>query len=182
MSQKDDPKTFEYLQELFQHSSRVVFAYHVESNSFSYLNPAFEKIWNLSADEASANPVSLLEAVHPEDKAFVRTCYKEFLAGKVKGKIEFRLLLPDEQVKWLCLRTPVLIKEDSGQHVITGMLEDLTTVREHYNLLEKFAAKKNTVLEILSHDLAGPLTNIKALSALLAEETKTYGNKDLEKL
>ena len=90
MSQKDAPKTFEYLQELFQHSSRVVFAYHVESNSFSYLNPAIEKIWNLSADEASANPVSLLEAVHPEDKAFVRTCYGEILAGKEKEMIEFR--------------------------------------------------------------------------------------------
>ena len=181
MSQKDAPKTFEYLQELFQHSSRVVFAYHVESNSFSYLNPAIEKIWNLSADEASANPVSLLEAVHPEDKAFVRTCYGEILAGKEKEMIEFRLMLGKGNFKWLCLTTPLLIKDASGRH-ITGMVDDLTAMREQYNVIEKFAAKKDSVLEILSHDLAGPLTNIKALSAILAEETKAYGNEDVEKL
>lgn len=181
MSIKDAPKTWEYLQELFQRSSRIVFAYHVESRTFSYLNPAFEKIWNLSPDQASASPASLLEAVHPEDKAFLKSCYGEILAGKEKEKIEFRLMLDKGDFKWLCLSHPLLIKDASGQH-ITGMVDDITAVREQYNVLEKFAAKKDSVLEILSHDLAGPLTNIKALSAILAEETKAYGNKDLEKL
>lgn len=65
-------------------------------------------------------------------------------------------------------KSPFLIKEAANQHVVIGVVEDITKAKEHYMLLEKFAAKKDSVLEILSHDLAGPLNNIKGISSLLA--------------
>ncbi|MEK6481397.1 HAMP domain-containing sensor histidine kinase [Catalinimonas sp. 4WD22] len=41
-------------------------------------------------------------------------------------------------------------------------------------MLNKFAAKKNAVLEILSHDLSRPLINIQSLSKMLSEQLSDH--------
>jgi two-component system sensor histidine kinase VicK len=182
MPHNSSSNLFKYFKELSEHTDNIIFAYQVERTKFSFLNPAFEKVWNISIDKAISNPALLIEAVHPDDKGFIINSYKELLQGKKKEKIEFRLLLDNGNIRWLCLKTPLLIKEENNQNVIIGVLEELTEIKERYDTLEKFAAKKNSILEILSHDLAGPLKNIKGLSSHLAEEIKEYNNKELEEV
>lgn len=94
----------------------------------------------MPVDRVKSNPASLLNAVHPEDRDFLINSFKEFLKGNKKENIEFRIQLEDGKIKWVNLSTPVLIEEAPGRQVISGLLEDITEVKEHYAVLEKFAA------------------------------------------
>lgn len=104
MENKSKANTFKYFNELSEHTSKAIFAYHVESNEFSYLNSSFEQIWNKSLESAKSKPASLLETVHPEDKDFIINSYKQLLKGKKKEEVEFRILLNEEHIRWLCLK------------------------------------------------------------------------------
>lgn len=57
---------------------------------------------------------------------------------------------------------------------IIGYAQDITAQKEYNDVLKKFSDKKNAILNILSHDLAGPLANIQVLSAMLADDAKAY--------
>lgn len=96
-----------------------------------------------------------------------------------RQEIEFRIVFPDNRIKWIRAHH-LTIAEADDKHVLTGMAEDFTPQKDSYDTLEKFAAKKNTVLEILSHDLAGPLNNIKGLSGLLVNSLKQYENPEVD--
>lgn len=182
MHETSSSDTFKYFKELSEHTSKAIFAFQVESATFSYLNSSFEQIWGKPVESIQSRPASLLETVHPEDREYLISAYHQLLEGKKKDSIEFRILVEDDKTRWLYLSNPFLIKEAHNQHVIIGMLEDRTNEKENYTVLEKFAAKKNSILEILSHDLAGPLINIQGISSLLADEIKEYKNPQIEKM
>ncbi|WP_017731348.1 PAS domain-containing sensor histidine kinase [Nafulsella turpanensis] len=181
MQKKDPSGAFHYFKELSENSSKIFFAYQITSNTFSFLNTRFEQLWKQSVDSIKDNPASLLETVHPEDREYVSRSYQQLLKGIKKEEIEFRILPEEENPRWVLVSDPLLIKGPAGEQAIIGMAEDITAAKENYAVLEKFASRKNSILEILSHDLAGPLNNIKTASALLADEIKQYQNPELEK-
>src|SRR5690606_40804101 len=100
MPHKSASSSFKYFQQLFDRNSKIFFAYHVESNQFSYINSAFEKVWDLPLEKALSNPVTLLEGLHPADKGFIIDSYKALLQGKEKEEVEFRLQLNDGTIRW----------------------------------------------------------------------------------
>jgi hypothetical protein len=53
--------------------------------------------------------------------------------------------------------------------------DDITAQKGYNDYLKKYSDKKNSILNILSHDLAGPLGMIHNLSTLLEEDAKSSG-------
>jgi two-component system sensor histidine kinase VicK len=170
-----------FLVEVAERTSQLVFGFDVNSNRFIYLNPSFEVIWNKTRESVYANPAALLETVHPEDRAYLLDAYEKLLKGTMKKELEFRIVVPNNLVRWLYL-TPLIIQQEEGQRTIAGFAEDRTSLRENQFYVQKFAARKNSLLEILSHDLSGPLSNIQGLSSLLTAELQHYNNPKLNKL
>ncbi|MFD1755610.1 histidine kinase dimerization/phospho-acceptor domain-containing protein [Rufibacter sediminis] len=72
-----------------------------------------------------------------------------------------------------------MVTEAQGKETITGIVDHITAQKESVANMQKFAAKKDSVLEILSHDLAGPLNNIHALTEILSESTERYGDEEV---
>ncbi|GAB3834574.1 hypothetical protein GCM10028895_55170 [Pontibacter rugosus] len=81
----------------------------------------------------------------------------------------------------MCL-TPSLLEDTSGRRLVIGHAEDITASRHYNDNLKKFSNKKNSILNILSHDLAAPLANIESLSALLSEQPGQQGNEESQKI
>jgi len=168
------------LQFLANHSRFAIFIYEVEINQFTYLNPAFKKSFNLTS-ESAIDVASLLKMVHPDDQQYVEETCLKLLKDNSSKEMEFRITLPAQEEQWVCL-TPFLMDNASEQQRIIGSLEDITASKQYNDYLKKFGNKKNSVLHILAHDLAGPLAIIKSISELLSEETKSYGSEELDKL
>jgi len=77
----DESSNYEVFKSLIRQTSRVLFAYKVESASITFLNNSFSQIWRRTRESAIANPAVVLESVHPEDRAYLVKEYQELLDG-----------------------------------------------------------------------------------------------------
>jgi PAS domain S-box-containing protein len=89
-----------------------------------YANAAYEVIWGRSRESLYADPMTLLAGVHPDDRARVTSA----LAGMLRGEydIEFRVVRPDDDVRWVSSRG-VPVRDERGEICrIAGITEDVT--------------------------------------------------------
>jgi two-component system, OmpR family, sensor histidine kinase VicK len=153
------------LEKIVALTHQVFFIYDREANYMIHVNKAFERVWDRSIESISQTPASLLSTVHPEDREYVQKQYQSLLSDRENKNIEFRITLPDQSIKWICVSAFVL--EEEGIPLVTGIAEDISKVKAYNFNLMKFNSKKNSLLEILSHDLSGPLATIQGMSALI---------------
>ncbi|GAA4299922.1 PAS domain-containing sensor histidine kinase [Nibribacter koreensis] len=156
------------LEQILEKTRRLVFSFDVDAGIFTYLNSAFEQVWNHTREQLYTNPSLFLDSIHPEDKDFLLAEIQELLNGEQKEELEFRVRIAGNAEKTLLL-SPVVLKDERGHVLVTGIAEDITSKKDNITNLQKFAAKKNSILEILSHDLAGPLASIQSISGSLSE-------------
>ncbi|WP_157494184.1 PAS domain-containing sensor histidine kinase [Fulvivirga imtechensis] len=166
-----------YFEEAADHAHHGYFAFNNASLQLLYINPAVEIIFNRSIAEISTKPESILEMVHPDDREHVIEAYRGIKKGKRKV-LEFRINSAEKELRWL----KVAWYSNNKEAVVVGVVEDITSRRENEDLMKKFASKKDSVLEILSHDLAGPLTKIKGAASLMTEELERHNHPMLEKM
>lgn len=146
---------------------RVCFSVELKSYQFVYLNPAFETVFDIPRGEADA--IQLLQFIHPDDRAYLEQFYNELKPGEFRDNIEFRIILPNEQLYHLRLIS-YLHGKTLKTSTLTGYLEDITASKEHERKLDDLSNRKNAILNILSHDLAGPLGAIQNYTYLLAKQ------------
>lgn len=116
-----DPTNLEFFA---NHSRQAIFIYEVEPNHFTFLNPGFEQAFRLPA-ESAIDAGSLLRMVHPDDRQYVQETYQRILKDKETEEIEFRITLPEQDERWVCL-TPFLISNAAGRRRVMGYAEDVT--------------------------------------------------------
>jgi len=145
---------------------QLMFSIDWKQDTFLYLSPAYASIWDTPLQEAPA-PSSWLRSFHPEDIPQVTDFFETLHAG-TREQLECRIITATRTQKWV--RIVAIIP--AGTSVVTaGTIEDISSQQEHRATLQHFTDRKNTVLQLLSHDLLGPLGNIELSAKLLAEES-----------
>jgi len=155
------PDTLRSLTEL---SCQLYFSYSLGEKRFVYLNPAFNEFFDLDAEPTV--PL-LLAMVHPEDQEYVASQCVACMTGNVVKDVECRIVRGESE-RYIRI-FPYLIREGQEQ-LLMGYAEDITRYKSQLNVISKHNAKKNSILGILSHDLAAPLGFIQNLSSLLDQE------------
>lgn len=166
------------LLELAEHDYKLYFVYSISTGRVVYINPAFTLFFKKTIDEV--NPDELLAMVHVEDRDYLKQSYESMLPGEVKHHMEFRIWLP-ERTECVLRLSLFLNDRDDGEQTVTGYMEDITAYVAHAKNLNEINNKKNSILNILSHDLAGPLGSIKNFAVLLSRKTKQFENDDINK-
>jgi two-component system, OmpR family, sensor histidine kinase VicK len=177
----NEQRNYEIFKKLINKTGKVLFSFDADASRLTFLSHSFSQIWRRPPESVIANPELILQTIHPDDRDYLVTEYEELLSGVLKERIEFRIKLPDNSARWLQLSPQLIITED-GTRFIAGMLDDITIAKENINTLQKYGAKKNSVLEILSHDLSGPLATIQMLADALSDQTKEYGSDEVDKI
>ncbi|KAA3437076.1 sensor histidine kinase [Rufibacter hautae] len=157
---------------------QAYFIYHCGKHQMQYLNQAFREVVGLSREEALADASRLLQQVHPDDHSFLMEQYQKLQGKGTQKGIEVRLVLPGQNLKWVCLSVTVL--EEAGERYLCGFAEDVTLRKEYQNNILKFNSKKNSTLEILSHDLAAPFQNIQGMMGMLETEIESASPATVE--
>ncbi|MDQ4140090.1 MAG: PAS domain-containing sensor histidine kinase [Bacteroidota bacterium] len=171
-----DPNIF-ILNQLAAQSNQVFFLYNPATKHLDFINPTFQEIWNTRKKEVDIQ--WLIQSIHPDDRTFVEENWREFLNGNVSQRIEFRLQLPKEVVKWISL-SAYYIYEDEQKKAIIGFAEDVTGRKERELNSAKFNGRKNAVLEIISHDVKGAMGMIRTMNTQIKKHVKSLNNPDLE--
>ncbi|GGK80973.1 ATP-binding protein [Rufibacter glacialis] len=168
----------DFYEALIERTGQAFFAFDLGQLRLVYQNSAFEAAFKVP--EGTSTQQEWLEVVHPEDRNYVVGKLPEVLASGVCHSLEFRVQLPGQPGQWVCLSASVVEKGD-GQRLLVGHVEDVTTQRKYNDHLKKFSNKKNSVLNILAHDLAGPLGMIHNLSGLLTDQLKALEEEESQK-
>lgn len=166
---------------LLERGRVVYFVYHLAEQQVVYVNEAFEQLFGDPADHINDDLPHLLRRLHPDDQQHVAQLLAQAGPDELLENIELRLIRPDKGTQWLnvCL---CRVLGPEGQIYLTGCVEDITPLKENMLNLQRFGTKKNAVLEILSHDLAGPLLALQQLTEHLEREVEGQLSASAEKM
>jgi signal transduction histidine kinase len=151
-------------------SKKVIFAYNYQDNRIELLSPAFEKVWEMDRQRALEDPSSLLAAVHPEDRQYVLDQLRELSNGSAREEMEFRLQLSGEEVKFIKAEAGRYVGESGESAIVAGFAQDVSREHQYESYLLEFAHRKNSALEIVSHDLRGPLAMVQGIASALEQD------------
>jgi two-component system sensor histidine kinase VicK len=153
----------------------VFFIYDLSKQNFVYINAAFEELWKRTTEELLANPALLLETIHPEDRDYVEDNYQQFLKYPEKTSLNFRIEWPYTTDRWLRL-TAFPIRQADKVVWVSGLVEDASARKKNIFLMQKINARKDSMMEILSHDLRGPIGVVQNLVNLIEKKLPQHDN------
>jgi two-component system, OmpR family, sensor histidine kinase VicK len=157
-----------------ERANNIFFLYDLELKKFTYLSPAFERIWEKPFFESTE--ISTLKAcIHPDDLDYVTERIQRFQNNTENDTIELRILVKNK-VKFIRLS----LYQVTDRKVITGYAEDITDVKSFEENVRNINLKKNTLLEVLSHDLTSPISLIEHMTELINKEIKKENNDKIE--
>ncbi|MGY3090692.1 two-component system sensor histidine kinase VicK [Hymenobacter sp. UYAg731] len=175
------------LAELFQHllegSPLTTFVYSVAARRLLYVSAAYEQLFpGARCADADADLPRLLRYLPADDQAYALHCLGQLAAGELCDDLLLRVQpRPEVPLRWLSMQAWSAVGSD-GQRLLCGTVQDVTVEQEYLRNADKYMAKKNTTLEILSHDLAGPFNMLQQLATVLGERTQALDDPLVRKL
>lgn len=107
-------------------------------NEMIYINPAYEKIWGRSVAMLYQRPDSFMDAVHPDDIDAVK---KEFIQNNPGFNMQYRIVRPDETVRWIWARSFAVTDDDGNVTRTAGIAVDITERKEFEEKLRQISIK-----------------------------------------
>lgn len=151
--------------DMVEHDNRVCFAFDMHSKSLLYANNAFKRFFNGSF--SYLNMHQLLGYIAPLDRKLIVRSYGQMLDGSSVKDLQICLQTPSNSY-WIKLN--MHLNNSSSRPILTGFFEDISAERRENLRLRNYADNKSSISNILAHDLAGPLGNIKMFSQFLNQE------------
>jgi two-component system sensor histidine kinase VicK len=154
---------------LIEGSSTLHFAYSLTERRMVYVSKAYEQLVGDPAARVNDDLPLWLGRVHPDDRDYLRQRLSAAGPDEVVEGVEVRVAQPDGSTQWLCV-TACRVRLPDGPEFVSGSVRDITGLKESTINANKFNTKKNATLEILSHELAGPLVLMQQLTDHLSQE------------
>jgi PAS domain S-box-containing protein len=156
----------ERFRQLTDNIEDVFWMFSVPARALEYVSPAYAQIWGRSVDSLEREPGSWLDAVHPDDRAYVGGLWQG-LQEHPHYEAEFRIVGGDGSSRWVRDRLfPVRDARDAVYRV-ARVTSDITRRKEMESLLRAADSNKNEFLATLAHELRNPLSPIRNAAALL---------------
>jgi two-component system sensor histidine kinase VicK len=157
---------------LATHGPLVYFAYRPADRRILYVSPNYAR--ELGGNIAAVNEElpGWLAALHPDDRRYLGQQLAVLRrTGELKS-LALRYFRPGGGTRWLCLTATRHPANGTHDLLFCGHVQDITASRNVVENAYRYQAKKNSMLEILSHDLASPLVLAEQLAEYLAERVQ----------
>ncbi len=91
-----------------------------------YVNPAFQRIWQRSAEELYQDPGIWYSCIHPEDRERAMREFDQLIDGQGSRDLRFRIVRPDRSIRDIWIRGHS-VRDDEGALIsIAGIAQDIT--------------------------------------------------------
>lgn len=95
------------------------------SYSILYVNERIIEVFGVTPEEARCNPAFIFELVHPHDRRFLVASIKESAMRLTPWLGEFRVVVPEQQIRWIEAEAAVR-KLESGGVMWSGYARDIS--------------------------------------------------------
>ncbi|WP_180336284.1 PAS domain-containing sensor histidine kinase [Pontibacter ramchanderi] len=155
-----------------------MFQYNLTQQQFDYLSPAFHDLWDMDEARLQKSALQLLDTVVEDDRPAVLRCWHKLLKGDHVDEI----VRVQQHGRLRHIRYIVYPICNAAQKVVAvaGMAENVTRQQDFINYLAEFGQRKDSVLEIVSHDLRGPLAVVKSVAGLIRREVHENTRQEIE--
>jgi PAS domain S-box-containing protein len=127
-------------------------------------SPALERIHGLEPGTFPGTFEAYQHDIHPEDKEELLRTVQETMAAGRDHYVEYRIVLPDGQVRWVAGHGNVVSRVDGKPDLMMGVCFDITERRQLEQARESALAELQQTLRdneifaaVLAHDLRNPL-------------------------
>jgi PAS domain S-box-containing protein len=111
------------------------------------VSPAYEEIFGLPVESVSRQPYSFLERIHPSDR---QSMVERISQGGQSGfELDYRILRPDGEVRWLRTRGFPIRDEDGEVYRLAGVTEDVTDRKRAAEELRRSEARTRALLRAM---------------------------------
>jgi two-component system sensor histidine kinase VicK len=149
------------------HRSEVHFVFDLTAGQVVYVSETYAHLTGDPASQIQEDWPLLRAAIHPDDWQYLCQQVAQAPPGTLVENVELRVARGPLQ--WL--RVSVQQVSNAANHsFLVGAVANITVEKTVAVNSEKFNTKKNATLEILSHDLAGPLNLLQQLADRLHDE------------
>ncbi len=146
-----------------------------EISEILYVSPTYESIWGQPRESLSSDPRSFLDKIHPEDRERAVSVMEH---EQERGfELEYRIIKPDGQVRWVWDRG-FPVRDESGRvYRIAGIAEDITERKQAVQELRKSEERYRDLVEnardiIYTTDLEGNYTSVNKAGEQLLGYTR----------
>lgn len=115
----------ERFQTLLDSLKDVVWAANMDGAELHYINSAVEKIYGRKAQDFIDNPNLWHASVHPDDRAIALQGARD-LADRGEKDVEYRIVRPDGEIRWLHDRASVVRDKNGNPVRIGGVATNVT--------------------------------------------------------
>jgi two-component system, OmpR family, sensor histidine kinase VicK len=154
------------IQKLVTHSEECFLVYNIGEKRFSYANAAFEEITHFSRRQLLEDPGSMIEAIHQDDREMAVRIFGNLLRKTSPTLLEFRIFRPDKTERWIRMKV-YLVPEDDRPGYLTAIMTDDTARKTSLFNMQKITGWKDSLLEIMAHDLRGPMGIVRMLASAI---------------
>jgi two-component system, OmpR family, sensor histidine kinase VicK len=163
------------IQRIGKLSDDGVFIYDLNAGSFVYLNDAFSEIFSISKERLLQQSKLVLPCIWSEDTYYLRQRLSELKEHHTIKNTEFRLHFEDGTIRHLCCDAYLM---DDAKFV-AGFIKDFTKEKEHEDYIINYGAKKDTLLDMMSHNLSGPLTLTQNILLWMQDTYKDNASEEI---
>jgi two-component system sensor histidine kinase/response regulator len=115
----------ERFRQLAENIPQVFWMTDPKTRQVLYVSPAYETVWGRPCRSAVEQPLSFLEAIHPEDRVAVLAGIERQRHGEPSA-CEYRIVRPDGSVAWI-LDRGFPIRDRAGEvYRVAGIAEDIS--------------------------------------------------------
>ena len=112
---------------LAENSTEVFWFLNIDPLHFTYISPAFERIWGFPVEEMLADHTRWIQSVHPEDRVSVAQQFYDWVEGSAESFVcDYRIIDGDHEVRWISTRGSALPGQPGQPRQLGGVARDIT--------------------------------------------------------
>ncbi|MDA1054038.1 MAG: PAS domain-containing protein [Planctomycetota bacterium] len=136
------------LESLLQSVNEIVWCTSADGSELLFVNQAVEQIYGRPLPEVIEDKNFWLDAIHPDDRDRFEKHLKRLKAeGQVE--LEYRIVRPDGEVRWLLDNTAVVYDDDGNAVRVGGISTDITQSKLAQQALRESEAVYHSLVESL---------------------------------
>jgi two-component system sensor histidine kinase VicK len=162
------------LKDIGKISSDGILAFDLAANSVCYNNKALAGILEISATDLKKAGTNALRKALKDDDEFLKGRFDELMEKSKIMNLELRIDADSE--KYISCDAYFISKSN----MIIAFVKDITLAKQHLNYIAEFGARKNTILDMVVHNLSGPLNITNNLLDIIDQVSRDQRYKKID--
>jgi two-component system sensor histidine kinase VicK len=140
------------IEDIAKLTSDAVCAYDFDDDKFIFLNAQFLNMFETSREELEAGKLLVIQRWLGNDLEYVKRHFNELIELSKVEDIEIKIRLTGGE-KIVSVAAYLL----NDKKILVATIKNITSAKEHLNYIVEFGARKDALLDMVAHNLSGPL-------------------------